>query len=129
MQERTLYEYAVLRLVPRVEREEFINIGVILFCKKQKFAGVKYLLDEDKLNAIFKNDEMCITTIKQNLQSFEQICIGDSKAGKIARLPVAERFRWLTAKRSTIIQTSAVHSGRTFDAAQTLGKLFEELVL
>jgi len=129
MQERTLYEYAVLRLVPRVEREEFINIGVVLFCKKQKFAGIKYILDEEKLKAIFKNDEMCIETIRQNLYSFEQICAGDTQAGKIASLPIAERFRWLTAKRSTIIQTSAVHSGRTFDAVQTLDQLLEELVL
>jgi hypothetical protein len=129
MQERTLYEYAVLRLVPRVEREEFINIGVILFCKRQKFAGVKYVLDEHKLKAIFKEDEICLSTIRQNLQSFEQICSGDKKAGKIASLDLAERFRWLTAKRSTIIQTSPVHSGRTFDAAQTLETLFNDLVL
>lgn len=129
MQERTLYEYAVLRLVPRVEREEFINIGVILFCKKQKFGGVKYILDEAKLNVLFKEDELCIATIKQNLQSFEQICSGDKKAGKIAGLDLAERFRWLTAKRSTIIQTSPVHSGRTFDAAQTLEDLFHDLVM
>jgi hypothetical protein len=129
MQERTLYEYAVIRLVPRVEREEFINIGVVLFCKRQKFGGVKYILDEQKLNAIFKEDELCFNTIKQNLHSFEQICSGDKKFGRIANLDLAERFRWLTAKRSTIIQTSPVHSGRTFDAKETLENLFRDLVL
>ena len=129
MQERTLYEYAVIRLMPRVEREEFINIGVILFCKRQKFAGVKYVLDEAKMQAIFKNEELCIDTIKENLRSFEQICTGNKQAGKIASLDLAERFRWLTAKRSTIIQTSPVHSGRTFDAAKTLEDLFNDLVL
>ena len=129
MQERTLYEYAVIRLVPRVEREEFINIGVVLFCKRQKFAGVKYLLDERKVKTLFNTDDLCIETIKQNLQSFEQICSGNKEAGKIAGLDLAERFRWLTAKRSTIIQTSPVHSGRTFDAAKTLDDLFGDLVL
>jgi hypothetical protein len=129
MQERALYEYAVLRLVPRVEREEFINIGVVLFCKRQKFGGVKYVLDESKMKAIFKEEEICMTTIQQNLASFEQICTGNKKAGKIAGLDLAERFRWLTAKRSTIIQTSPVHSGRTFDAAETLETLFKDLVL
>jgi len=129
MQERTLYEYAVLRLVPRVEREEFINIGVILFCKRQKFAGVRYVLDEARLKALFSDDDLCIATIRKNLESFEQICAGSKTAGKIAGLDMAERFRWLTARRSTVIQTSPVHSGLTFDAAATLNKLFHDLVL
>lgn len=129
MQERTLYEYAVVRLVPRVEREEFINIGVVLFCKRQKFGGVKYIIDEVKIAALFRSEDICLDSIRENLQSFEQICSGSKNAGKIATLELAERFRWLTAKRSTIIQTSPVHSGRTFDAVATLEQLFEELVL
>lgn len=127
MQDRHLFEYAVIRVVPRVEREEFMNIGIVLFCAKQKFLQMKYVLDEARLQAF--SSKIDIEELKEHLHSFEQICAGDKNGGQIAQLDIASRFRWLTATRSTILQTSKVHPGLCkADAVKTLDRLFEELV-
>lgn len=127
MQEKHLFEYAVIRVVPRVEREEFMNVGVILFCKKEKFLQVKFNIDEQRLCA-FANDIDC-DELKNHFVSIERICLGDKAGGPIAQLDMASRFRWLTATRSTVVQPSKVHPGFCSNAADTLAKLFNELVL
>ncbi|HUZ61084.1 MAG TPA: DUF3037 domain-containing protein [Hanamia sp.] len=127
MQENQLFEYAVIRLVPRVEREEFLNIGVILYCAKQKFLGVIFELNEKKLK--YFSPDIDIEEIADHLKTFEKICRGDIDGGAISKLIAAERFRWLTATRSTILQTSKVHPGFTKDAGETLQKLFSQLVV
>ncbi|MDP9048289.1 MAG: DUF3037 domain-containing protein [Bacteroidota bacterium] len=126
MQQKHLFEYAVIRVVPRVEREEFLNIGVILYCAKQQFLQTRYLLDETRI-AAFSSD-LDMTELKEHLCSFERICTPDKAAGPIGKLDMPSRFRWLTATRSTVLQTSKVHPGITADAPETLGKLFHQLV-
>ncbi|WP_428328801.1 DUF3037 domain-containing protein [Mucilaginibacter sp.] len=128
MQQKHLFEYAVIRVVPRVEREEFLNIGVILFCSKQKFLQTRYALDKARLSAFYTG--LDIDELKIHLNSFERICNGDKDAGPIGKLDMASRFRWLTATRSTILQTSKVHPGMCgADAVETLNRLFDQLVL
>ncbi|MDF2380803.1 DUF3037 domain-containing protein [Nostoc ellipsosporum NOK] len=127
MQERHLFEYAVIRIVPRVEREEFLNTGVIVYCKSLRYLDMKYVINHDKLKA-FARDIDC-EELKQHLTAFSSICAGKKDAGPIALLEPALRFRWLTAWRSTIVQTSRVHPGLTTDANATLNRLFEQLVL
>ncbi len=127
MQEQQLFEYAVIRVMPRVEREEFLNAGVILYCAKQRFLECKFKLGEEKLKAFFV--AVNIEEIKQNMFSFQRICAGAKDSGPIGKLAIAERFRWLTATRSTVVQTSKVHPGFCKDAETTLAKLFEQLVL
>ncbi len=127
MQQHYLFEYAVIRVVPRVEREEFINIGVILYCAKQKFLQSRYLLDELRLMALCPN--LDIMELREHLCSFERICIADKAAGPIGKLDMASRFRWLTATRSTIVQSSRVHPGFCIDASETLDRLFVQLVV
>lgn len=126
MQEQHLFEYAVIRVVPKVEREEFFNAGVILYCPGQKFLHTKINLPQDRLHALCGNADT--TELKEFLASFEKICAGGPDGGPIGLLPMAERFRWLTATRSTVVQTSKVHSGLCTNAAETLEKLFEQLV-
>lgn len=127
MQQEYLFEYAVIRVVPRVEREEFLNIGVIVFCAKQKFLQARYLLDENRLKAFAP--DLDLAELKEHICSMERICIGDKDAGPIGKLDIASRFRWLTATRSTIVQTSKVHPGFCKDAGETLERLFGQLVM
>ena len=127
MHAKHLFDYAVIRVVPRVEREEFINVGVILFCKTEKFLKVKYLLDTNRLLAF--SPELDLNAVEENLKALEQICMGTKAGGAIGELDIASRFRWLTATRSTVIQTSKVHPGYTGNAAETLEKLYSEMVL
>ncbi len=127
MQENQLFEYAVIRIVPRVEREEFLNVGVILYCPKQKFLKAKFHLNEKRITHFC--DQLDMNEIEEHLKTFQFISAGKKDAGPIAQLPTAERFRWLTATRSTIIQTSKVHPGFCDDPEKTLNKLFDKLVL
>ncbi|UPT68145.1 MAG: DUF3037 domain-containing protein [Sphingobacteriales bacterium JAD_PAG50586_3] len=127
MQERYLYEYAVIRVLPVVEREEFINVGIVLFCKNAKYISVKYQLNEARLASF--SDELDIHQVKLNLESFEKIAMGAANCGPIAELDVPSRFRWLTAVRSSAIQTSRPHPGITHNLNQTAERLFTELVL
>lgn len=127
MQGNHLYEYAVLRVVPRVEREEFINVGVILCDAKSGFLAVKIHLAREKIQAL--DPEADLEMIQLNLNSFEKICLGQSNGGQIATMDLASRFRWLTAVRSSIIQTSRPHPGFGKDLNQTLESLFKTYVL
>ena len=120
MQGKHLYEYAVIRLVPKVEREEFFNVGIILFSKRAKYIKALYKVDENKLNLF--SSELDRESLFANLHVFDKIC-------PIAALDVPERFRWLTAVRSASIQTSRPHPGFSDDLDQTLEILFRELVL
>lgn len=126
MHARHLYEYAVIRIVPRVEREEFINAGIILYCASQKFLQTRYHLNPERLHALAQSPDM--DELGQYLHSWERICAGGTDAGAIGALPMPSRFRWLTAARSTIVQTSRVHPGFCADARQTLDRLYDQLV-
>ena len=126
MQEPHLFEYAVIRVVPHVEREEFINVGVILYCSSERFLSCVTEVDEQRLKVLC--DKIDFTELKKNIQSFERICAGGKDAGPIGKLSMPERFRWLTAARSTIVQTSKVHPGLCNDASEMLNRLFAQLV-
>lgn len=126
MQDNHLFEYALIRLVPRVEREEFINVGVILYCRQKKYLECKILLDENR--AIALDPGVDVNEVKENLQSIEKICRAEKDGGPIAKLDVASRFRWLTATRSTMIQSSKVHPGLCTDPDKLLEHLFETMV-
>ena len=127
MQENRLFEYAVIRIVPRVEREEFLNIGVILYCKQQQFLQTLFTIDEERLSTFAGYLDMA--ALKEHLCAFEKICKADETAGEIAKLDMASRFRWLTAARSTIVQSSKVHPGLCANASETLTRLHAQLVL
>lgn len=127
MSEQHLYEFSVIRLVPKVEREEFLNVGIILFCKRQKYLRVKLFVNQNKLQVFTNGQET--NEIQQTLKAFENIAHGKKDCGPIALLEVTERFRWLTAVRSSSIQTSRPHPGLTQDLDHCLDRLFEELVM
>lgn len=127
MQEQQLYEYAVIRVVPKVEREEFLNVGLILFCKRTKSIRVRFEINEEKLR-LFSSD-IDIDQIRLNLDSFVKIGNGLKIGGPIAQFDVPERFRWLTAVRSSVIQTSRPHTGMCGDLDTVFERLFVELVL
>lgn len=127
MQENHLFEYAVIRVVPRVEREEFLNVGVILYSRKENFLQALFRLDKIKLNAF--SDKLDISEIENHLLAFERICNGGPDSGPIGHLDMASRFRWLTATRSTVVQTSKVHPGFCDKPSDAIQKLFDQLVL
>ncbi|MFD0794918.1 DUF3037 domain-containing protein [Mucilaginibacter litoreus] len=127
MQDKHLFEYAVVRVVPRVEREEFINVGVIVYCARQKFLKMRYHIDRQRLLAFSK--DLDIDTIEKNLQSFQRICNGGIDGGPIGELDAPSRFRWLTATRSTVVQTSKVHPGFCTSGEDVVDRLYQQLVL
>lgn len=127
MQENYLYEYAVIRFLPKVEREEFINVGIILFSKKAKYIQTKYFVDLKKVKLF--STEIDFDVLIDNLEAFVKISHGDKTAGRIALMDISERFRWLTAVRSACIQTSRPHPGFSDDLDKTVNTLFEDLVL
>lgn len=127
MQGKQVFEYAVIRVLPKVEREEFINVGIILFSKRAKYIRMIYQLDEKRLSSF--STELDMDLLADALTSFEKICNGDKDGGVIAQLEIPERFRWLTAVRSSCIQTSRPHPGYSDKLDSTIEKLFEELVL
>lgn len=127
MQDSHLYEYAVIRVVPRVEREEFLNIGIILFCKKAKFIKAGFYFTNHKVHSL--SPDFDVEQLYKNLISFQKIANGDKDGGPIAEMDIASRFRWLTAIRSSAIQTSRPHPGMCEDLDKTFERLHEELVL
>lgn len=127
MHEKFLFEYAVIRIVPKVEREEFCNVGIILYCKEQKFLQTMHTVNEPRLRAL--DEKADIPEIQSYLQAFEKICKGEKDGGPIAQLDMPSRFRWLTAQRSTILQTSRVHPGFCGNPQQALIRLHDQLVL
>ena len=126
MQEKHLFEYSVIRVVPRVEREEFLNAGIIVYCSAQKFLQTKFELNTARLRAFCGT--LDLAELEHRLRAFEHISAGSAFGGPIGKLPIASRFRWLTAARSTIVQTSPVHPGLCISAEETLVKLFAQLI-
>lgn len=127
MQDKILYEYAVIRIFPKVEREEFINAGILIYSKQEKKLLVKTYFNENKFRAF--ETELDEDQVLLNLKSFELIANADPNGGPIAKMDMPSRFRWMTAVRSSCIQTSRPHPGFTNDLEETLERLFEELVL
>ena len=127
MQEHHLFEYSVIRIVPRVEREEFLNVGVILYSRQSRFLQTVFHLDKEKLR-IF-SDKIDLDEVEEHLRSFERICSGTPDGGPIGQLDIASRFRWLTATRSTVVQTSRVHPGFCANPKEALLRLYNQLVL
>jgi hypothetical protein len=126
MQEKHLFEYAVLRVVPCVEREEFMNVGVILYCASKGFLQTVFEVNEGRLKAFAP--ELEVEELHERLRAFQRICAGRKEGGTIGQLAVASRFRWLASTRSTVVQTSATHPGLCIDPQETLEKLFSQLV-
>lgn len=122
-----LYEYAIIRLVPKVERGEFLNVGVLLYCRDAAFLDLVYHVDPQRIQA-FSPGGVDTVDLAAYLEAHRNICKGTSKS-PIASLPIQERFRWLAATRSTIVQTSKVHLGFSLDPKETLSCLFEQQVL
>jgi hypothetical protein len=122
MPARSVFEYAVLRVVPRVERGEFINVGVVLFCRTRGFLEARIRLDHARL-AVLAPD-LDVPAVEEQLGYVALVCRGGPAAGPIGELPPHERFRWLTAPRSTVLQPSPVHSGVSDDPAAALERLF-----
>ena len=120
------YDYAIVRVVPRVEREEFINAGVILSCPAQDFLGARIELDERRLLALDANVDL--ETVRANLASIPVVCAGGAAAGPIGKLSPRERFHWLVAPRSTMIQVSPVHSGLCQNPEDAIDRLVRELL-
>lgn len=123
---RTPFQYAVLRLVPRVERGECMNVGVVLFARTRDFLGLRTELDADRAHAL--GPALELHRIRMRLAALERIADGEPDAGPIARLPAHERFHWLTAPSSTVLQPSAIHTGVCDDPAATLEALLGRLV-
>lgn len=126
MHGKLLYEYAVIRFVPHVEREEFLNVGVIVFCKEKKKVEVLYHIDAEKLKAFAPDSDP--DELQQYLDAFVATASGAPNGGPIAQEDAASRFRWLTAVRSSSIQTSRPHPGFCSDMEKTAERLLEELV-
>jgi hypothetical protein len=123
------FEYAVLRVTPRVERGELVNVGVVVFCRTRSYLGVKLELGERQLAALQALEpDLDVTGIQAHLDSILRVAAGDADAGPIARLAAPERFRWLSSPSSTMIQPSDVHGGLTEDPAAELEDLFARLV-
>ncbi|MEO5898350.1 MAG: DUF3037 domain-containing protein [Vicinamibacterales bacterium] len=120
------YDYAIIRVVPRVERGERINVGVILSCADLDFLDARIELDPAAVLALDPTTD--IETLRANLGTIPAVCRGGADAGPIGELPARGRFRWLVSPRSTIIQPSAVHTGRTNDPAACLERLMSKLV-
>ena len=126
MQDQNIYEYAVIRVVPRVEKEEFLNVGIIMSCPEIDFLEARIKLDEERLKAF--DPDLDIEMIKAHLLTIPDICKGDAGSGSIGKLTKREKFRWLTSPKSTIIQVSPVHSGYCGDPEKELEHLLETMV-
>ncbi|PKQ43624.1 DUF3037 domain-containing protein [Confluentibacter flavum] len=127
MPDKFTFKYAIIRMVPKVEREEFFNVGVILFCKRKKFLDLKYHISEAKLKAF--SSEIELEVLNEYLNAWKLICKGDASGGKIGQLELSERFGWLTSCRSTIIQSSKTYSGLDSDPQKALNDIFNRHVL
>jgi len=126
MRAQSSYDYAIVRVVPRVERGEFVNAGVILFCRTRRFLGARIELDAGRLAVLAP--QIDITILSQHLAAIPLVCAGGVEAGPIGLLPLADRFHWLVAPRSAMIQTSPVHSGLCDAPEAALGHLLDALV-
>lgn len=120
------FEFATIRVVPRVERGEFVNAGVIVFCLGRKFLQAKVQIDRERLTTLWP--EIDVEMVREHLEAFPRICAGLPDGGPIAQLTLRERFHWIVAPRSTIIQISPVHSGVCESPEAALNDLYEQLV-
>jgi hypothetical protein len=124
--ERAPYEYAVLRVVPRPERAEFVNAGVIVFAKQHKLLAARIHLDEDRLRALWPAAD--VESIRRHLEAVDRVCVGDVDGGPIAKMSQSERFHWLTSPKSAVIQVSPVRTGLSSEPEKVLEVLARELV-
>ena len=120
------YDWVTVRVVPRVERGEFINAGVAVYCRQLDYLGAAVDLDEARVRAL--DPAVDVVTVARHLRSVEALCAGAAEAGANAARPPGERFRWLAAPRSTVVQPSPVHTGLTADPAAELRRLFDLMV-
>ena len=127
MPDKHTFEFSVIRLVPKVEREEFMNVGVLVFCKRKKYLGIKFAVNEKRLTAF--SEDLDIELINQYLKAWELICAGRAKGGPIGELEVSDRFRWLSASKSTMIQCSKTHPGLCSHPEKVLDDAFNRYVL
>jgi Protein of unknown function (DUF3037) len=121
------FEYAVLKVIPRVERGECMNAGVVLYCQADRFLGARVHLDASRLKAL--DPDADLETVRAHLESFRSVCTGGAETGAVGRLPLRERFGWLVAPRSTVVQPSEVHTGLTEDPEAELERLLLRMVL
>jgi len=126
MPERRDFQYTILRVVPRIERGECINVGVVVFCRQHNFLGIRIGLDEERLRALAP--DLDPAAVEPPLEAIAAVVVGEPSAGPLARLTPSERFGWAAAKSSTVIQPSEVHTGLTDDPQATLDHLFKTLV-
>jgi len=126
VRDHATYDYAVIRVVPRVERAEFVNVGIILWCQDETFLEARIELDEQRLLALAP--DLDIAAVRAHLATIPAICVGGDGAGPIGKLSRRERFDWLTAPRSTMIQTSPVHAGRCADPRAAIEHLLDRMV-
>jgi hypothetical protein len=127
MQDKVIYEYVVIRVVPRVEREEFLNVGVVVYARRRKYLDIKYKIDEKRLKAF--SADIDIDLLNSYLNAWTLVCRGGAEGGDIGQMEMAYRFRWLAAYRSTIIQSSRIHPGLCDNPEEVLEKLFAYYVL
>ena len=121
------YDYAIVRVVPQVERGECINVGVILFCRMRRYLAIRIAIDTQRLTAFAPS--LNINDVQDALEQLERVCKGGEDSGPIGQLSLSERFHWLVAPRSTIIQTSPAHSGLSSNPERTLDHLMKTMVL
>ncbi len=126
MPDRCPFDYAVVRVVPRVEREEFVNAGVIVYCSAERFLAARIELDERRVAAL--DPSVDLDELRRSLEAIPRVCEGGPEAGPIGRLPQRARFDWLVAPRSTVVQTSPVHSGLWLDPETALEHLMDRMV-
>ncbi len=127
MRETSSYDYAVIRVVPCVERGEFLNVGIILYCPTRRFLGASLHLDQERLGVLAP--QLDFSALQEQLEHLVQVCYGKKNSGPVGQLSQSERFHWLVAPRSTIIQTSPVHTGVSNDPEEVLQGLLKKLVL
>jgi hypothetical protein len=121
------FEYAILKVIPRVERGECMNAGVVLYCQADRFLDARVHLDASRLRAL--DPDADLDAVRAHLESFRSVCAGGAKTGAVGRLPLRERFGWLVAPRSTVVQPSEVHTGLTDDPEAELERLLRRMVL
>jgi hypothetical protein len=123
---RDPFQYAIVRVVPRVERGEFVNAGVVLFCRQRDFLAARIALDDERLAAL--SPAVDVAEVRSHLDALVRVAAGDPEGGPVAQLEQSERFHWLVAPSSTVIQASPVHTGLCEDPQDTLARLVEKLV-
>ncbi len=123
MQDKVTYEFAIIRLIPKVEREEFINVGVLLFSKRKSYLGMRYHIDRERIKAFCSSVD--IELVESYLKAWNAVCRGGKEAGRIGEMELPLRFRWLAANRSTILQCSPTHPGICQEPEKIISELYD----